>query len=87
MIALLRWQPAQLVPKLMLLGLIAEISTRFLPPSYVSVRGTWESAIRYSLASNMITDSSDQRLGLAGRFEQVRPQRSPAGLVRDQPAV
>jgi SGNH hydrolase-like domain, acetyltransferase AlgX len=64
-----RWQPGQLIPILILLSLLAEAGTRFLPPASVSTRGTWEGAIRYSFASDVEGGRSIRRLGLAGRIE------------------
>jgi len=63
-----RWQPGQLIPILMILTLFAEAVTRFLPPASVATRGTWEAAIRYSFAADVV----------AGRFGK---QHGPAGWI------
>jgi SGNH hydrolase-like domain, acetyltransferase AlgX len=72
-----RWQPAQLVPKLMLLAVFVEFAMRFLPPSWIAARGTWESAIRYLLAANMIAVLPFERPGLAGRIELAIDPKDP----------
>ncbi len=72
-----RWQPGQLIPILMVLTVVIEAGTRFLPPASVSARGTWEAAIRYSLAANMEAGRFDSRPGLAGRIELAIDPRDP----------
>jgi hypothetical protein len=72
-----RWQPGQLIPTLMILTVIAEAMTRFLPASSVSTRGTWEAAIRYSLAANVEAGRFGKTPGLPARLESAIDPRDP----------
>jgi SGNH hydrolase-like domain, acetyltransferase AlgX len=72
-----RWQPGQLIPILMVLSLVAEAGTRFLPVASVSTRGTWEGALRYSLAADLEAGRFGHRSGRAGRIESAIDPRDP----------
>jgi hypothetical protein len=72
-----RWQPGRLIPLLMILAIVAEVVTRFLPIASVSTRGTWESAIRYSYEANVEAGRSGKRYDPVARIESWIDPRDP----------